>query len=196
MWDEIYNTAAYVYGTEPNQFLQEAVLHIPKGNILCLGDGEGRNSIYLAKLGYNVTAIDLSLVAINKARKLADEHQVQINHIHENLEHFKFGAHQWDGIVSIFCHLPSILRSQVHQSVCQSLRPKGVFVIEGYTVQQLQYKTGGPSSADMMISSQILSTELSQLEPLILTETERFIHEGQKHHGLSHVVQGIFTKSE
>ncbi|SHO56166.1 class I SAM-dependent methyltransferase [Vibrio quintilis] len=197
MWDKIYNTAEYMYGTEPNQFLQESVQYIPKrsGNILCLGDGEGRNSVYLAKLGYNVTAVDLSSVAINKAKKLADEHQVKVTYIHANLDNYEFGENQWDGIVSIFCHLPSQLRARVNHSAFLSLRPGGVYVIEGYTTRQLEYKTGGPSSEDMMISGQILSSELSQMKTIILTETERFIHEGIKHNGLSHVVQGVLIKS-
>jgi SAM-dependent methyltransferase len=194
MWDERYNTAEYMYGKTPNDFLQANIKHLPTGNVLCLADGEGRNSVYLAKCGYRVTAVDLSAVALKKARQLADESQVKVDFIHADLANFNFGEQQWDGVVSIFCHLPAALRARVHRSLCRGLKKNGTYLVEGYTPKQLQYKTGGPGSAEMMLSAGILTKELHHMHPLFVTEKERMIQEGILHRGKSHVVQGVFVK--
>lgn len=194
MWDSTYDRAEYLYGEEPNDFLKESVKSLPSGRILCLADGEGRNSVYLASLGYEVTAVDLSSVAIQKARKLAESRQVRVNFVHADLADFELGRERWDGIVSIFCHLPPELRKSLHHAVQQGLKRSGVYLVKGYTPKQLLFRTGGPPRVDMLLSAQILSGELQQLHPLMLTERERFIQEGTLHNGHSHVVQGVFIK--
>lgn len=194
MWDKTYSTDAYVYGEQPNLFLQQQVAQIPLGNVLCLADGEGRNSVFLAKLGYNVTAVDLSLVGLEKAKKLADKHNVNVNYIHADLAAFDLGSEQWDGIVAIFCHLPQSLRQSLHSRLAPSLKKNGVYLVEGYTPEQLNYKTGGPPNAEMMLSKQILLDEIEALNFLYLEELEREVHEGINHNGLGHVVQAIGRK--
>ncbi len=79
MWDERYSAEEYAYGTKPNQFLEEHVNQIPKGKVLSLAEGEGRNAVFLAKQGYSVTAVDASIVGLNKARKLAEENSVVLS---------------------------------------------------------------------------------------------------------------------
>ena len=113
MWDERFGSLEYIYGTEPNDFLASVASQIPQGKVLCLADGEGRNGTYLASLGYEVFAIDQSIMGLEKAKKLAQEKQVQISTIHADLADFVIEPQAWDGIVSIFCHLPLDLRSQV-----------------------------------------------------------------------------------
>ncbi len=194
MWDKTYATDIYIYGEEPNQFLQQNTQHLAQGNVLCLADGEGRNSVFLAKLGFNVTAVDLSLIGLEKARKLAAKHQVEVNYIHADLAQFDLGTEQWDNIVAIFCHLPQPLRQALHQRLASSLKPNGVYLVEGYTPEQLNYKTGGPPQAEMMLSQSILQNELQGLNFHHLQELEREIHEGINHHGIGCVVQGIGTK--
>ncbi|PWI33847.1 SAM-dependent methyltransferase [Vibrio albus] len=194
MWDAVYDVSDYVYGEQPNDFLRNNVNALPRGKVLCLADGEGRNSVFLAKLGFEVTAVDLSEVAIKKAKTLAQEHNVEIHFIHADLSEFDLGCNHWDAIVSIFCHLPPGLRRPVHAKVVKALKTNGVFLAESYTPKQLEFKTGGPSSADMMYSEKIISTELSELNFLLLEEKERFIQEGSKHNGDSHVVQVIARK--
>ena len=194
MWDERYSIKEYAYGTKPNEFLEEMITHIPKGDVLSLAEGEGRNAVFLASQGYAVTAVDASLVGLNKARKLAEENGVVIEFIHADLADYDLGENRWDGIVSIFCPLPSSVRKQLHKKVEAGLRPNGVFLLEAYTPDQLKHGTGGGSSADVMQTKESVSRELSGLKFKYLKELEREVVEGIYHTGLGAVVQAIATK--
>lgn len=194
MWDNIYNVNEYVYGRMANDFLRENVDSLPKGDVLCLADGEGRNSVFLAKLGFNVTAVDLSSVALDKARALANENQVNIEFVQADLANFDLGIDRWNAIVSIFCHLPETIRLSLHQRIAPSLKENGVYLAEAYTPKQLELKTGGPGKVEMMVNSAIVREELASLNFQQLTEKERFIEEGVKHNGQSHVLQVIAQK--
>ena len=194
MWDERYSIEEYAYGTKPNKFLEENVNHIPKGKVLSLAEGEGRNAAFLAKQGYSVTAVDSSLVGLNKARKLAEEDGVIVEFIHADLADYDLGENKWDGIVSIFCPLPSSLRKQLYKKVEAGLKRNGVFLLEAYTPEQLKHGTGGGSSADVMQSKKSLSLELAGLKFKHLIELERDIREGVYHTGVGAVVQAIAAK--
>lgn len=194
MWNQRYDTDAYVYGTEPNEFLKQQVGKLPKGNILCLADGEGRNSVYLATLGYDVTAVDSSDVGLAKAQKLAAEKGVTITTQVADLADYDLGQGQWQGIVSIFCHLPPPLRKQVHGNINTALADGGVFLLEAYTPEQLQHGTGGPPNAAMMMTAAELPTELAGLHIDSCNELERQVLEGEGHSGTGAVVQLIAKK--
>lgn len=193
MWDSTYSTDEYVYGKLPNEFLSQHAESLPKGRILLIGEGEGRNAVFLAAKGYSVTAVDISTVGLEKAQQLAHESGVSIETECADLDTYDLGEHCWDGIVSIFCHLPSIVRKTLHQRVQTALKPSGVFMIEGYTPEQLNFKTGGPPKIDMMLSKEILTSELFGLNFIHLAELEREVIEGKKHFGMAAVVQGIAT---
>ncbi len=194
MWDERYSADEYAYGTAPNSFLEQNFGSIPKGKVLSIAEGEGRNSVFLARHGYTVTAVDSSIVGLKKAEKLASENKVQIECIHADLAEFDFGENKWEGIVSIFCPLPSELRKQIYKKVISSLKPGGVFLLEAYTPEQIKHGTGGGSNTDTMQSKNSLSTELAGLKFKHLTELERDVVEGIYHTGLGAVVQMIAEK--
>jgi SAM-dependent methyltransferase len=194
MWDERYGAEEYAYGTKPNEFLEARVGHIPKGEVLSLAEGEGRNAVFLAKQGYRVTAVDASLVGLKKARKLAEENGVVVEFIHADLADYDLGENRWDGIVSIFCPLPSLLRKQLYKKVEAGLKRNGVFLLEAYTPEQLKHGTGGGSSADVMQSKESLSLELTGLKFRHLIELERDVREGSYHTGIGAVVQAIASK--
>lgn len=194
MWDQRYDVDDYVYGTQPNQFLKEQVSHLPKGRVLCLAEGEGRNAVFLAELGYEVTAVDCSSVGLKKAQQLATQQGVEIETIHADLADYDLGCSKWDAIVSIFCHLPPELRVRVHQQVVKALKPGGCLLLEAYRPKQLEYGTGGPPSLAMMMSKAGLKVELEGLEFHQLQELERDVVEGSFHTGLGAVVQLIATK--
>jgi SAM-dependent methyltransferase len=195
MWDHRYSTEEYAYGTAPNDFLKEKYNVIPKGNILSLAEGEGRNAVFLAKQGYSVTAVDASEVGLSKAKKLAEANGVTIELVQTDLAGFDIGENQWDGIVSIFCPLPSALRKAMHKKVVAGLKPNGVFLLEAYTPNQLKYDTGGGKSADTMTSKESLILELAGLKFIRLIELERNVVEGIYHTGVGAVVQAIASKS-
>ena len=194
MWDERYSSAGYAYGTEPNEFLVATASRLPAGRILCLGEGEGRNAVWLARQGYEVTAVDASRVGLQKAQRLAASHQVTITTVHADLAEYEIAPGHWDGIVSIFCHLPPALRSDVHRRCVDGLSPGGVMLLEAYTPKQLNLRTGGPATADLMMDVETLRTELAGLEFLDLQEREREIREGDFHQGLGAVVQLVGRK--
>lgn len=194
MWDERYDIEEYAYGTKPNKFLEEMVSYIPKGQVLSLAEGEGRNAVFLAKQGYSVTAVDASLVGLNKARKLAEENGVAVEFIHADLADYDLGENRWDAIVSIFCPLPSSLRKQLYKKVEAGLKRNGVFLLEAYTPEQLKHGTGGGNSADVMQSKESLKLELAGLKFKHLVELERDVIEGIYHTGIGSVVQAIATK--
>jgi len=195
VWDERYSGDEYAYGKEPNEFLVEMQHHLPEGRVLCLAEGEGRNAVYLAKQGYEVTAVDASAAGIEKSKRLAVENGVRIETIVADLANYKIEPDQWDGIVSIFCHLPPPIRKKVHQDLVKGLKPDGRLILEAYTPEQLKYKTGGPPIAEMMMSLEQLENELDGLQFIYATEVVRSIHEGQFHHGEGAVVEIVARKS-
>jgi SAM-dependent methyltransferase len=194
MWDERYSAEGYAYGTEANGFLMAKADLLPTGRILCLGEGEGRNAVWLAEQGHEVTAVDASAVGLRKARGLAAERGVRITTIHADLAHFEIEPEVWDGIVSIFCHLPAPLRAEVHRRCVAGLRPGGIMLLEAYTPDQVGRGTGGPPTAALMMDAETLRRELAGLELLELEEGEREIHEGAFHNGTGAVVQLVARK--
>lgn len=194
MWDERYSREDYVYGIEPNDFLKEKFKLIPKGKVLCLAEGEGRNAVFLAEQGYEITAVDASSVGLRKAEKLAHKRGVQIECIHGDLEHYEIEEDTWNGIILIYCHLPEQLRKKVYSQVEAGLKPNGIFLIEGYSKDQLKYGTGGPYSEELLLSRGILTKELPNLSFTYLEQIEREVIEGILHTGLASVIQGIAEK--
>lgn len=194
MWDEKYSAEHYVYGKEPNRFLADYAVELPPGDVLCLAEGEGRNAVFLAELGFHVTAVDQSCVGIQKAQRLAAEKGVQIETVCADLAEYDLGEDRWDAIVSIFGHLPPAVRQQVFRSLHQALKPGGVLLLEAYTPDQLGRGTGGPKSADLMLTAETLRAEIPGLDLLYLEELEREVIEGTGHTGPAAVVQLIARK--
>lgn len=194
MWDNRYSSSGYAYGTEPNDFLVSQLHQLPSGKALCLAEGEGRNAVWLAQQGWDVTAMDSSEVGLRKARELATEREVNITTLHADLKDFHIGHAQWDLIVSIFAHVPSDLRKIVHSRSVEGLRSAGMMLLEAYTPKQLEYKTGGPPTAEMMMDGQILREEFTGLKIVHLQECIRNINEGEFHNGKGAVVQLLARK--
>lgn len=198
MWDQRYNEAGFAYGTEANDFLKEEFHKIPAGGrVLCLAEGEGRNAVFLAQKGYQVTAMDLSEVGLNKALKLASDKGVNILTQVADLAEYALGDAQWDGIVSIWAHLPEAIQQRVHAQIAPALKQGGVFILEAYTYQQTSMEgVGGPPATqkDRFVSLEDLQSELAELEEVTGIEKHRTISEGTRHQGLSAVVQFVSYK--
>ncbi|MBZ6379869.1 hypothetical protein B5C34_13650 [Pacificimonas flava] len=198
MWDERYSASGYAYGTEPNEFLVEEHGRLPeKGRILCLAEGEGRNAVYLARQGFWPVAVDQSAVGLEKAKKLAELHDVGLKTFQADLATYTHGKNCWDGVVSIFAHLPSEARAFVHEQVRAGLRPGGVFLLEAYRPAQLEAPgTGGPSDADMLPTLEELRAQFEGFTELLGREITRTVDEGEYHSGESAVVQFAVRKPD
>jgi SAM-dependent methyltransferase len=193
-WDERYSEPGYSYGTAPNEFIASVADRLPLGKILSLAEGEGRNAVYLASLGFQVTGVDGSAVGLRKARELAADKGVSIFTIHADLSGFEIEPEKWDGIIACYCHLPSAIRIPLHQAAVRGLRSGGVFVLEAFSKEQLRYNTGGPQSPDMLMSLDELGEELSGLQFIHAVQIEREVREGSRHTGLASVVQVLARK--
>ena len=191
MWNTRYTSKEFVYGKAPNEFLAQMRHHVPKGKVLCLAEGEGRNAVYLAGLGFEVTAVDASSVGLAKAEKLATENGVTIKTVVADLTDYPIEPEFWDGVVSIFCHVPMAVRKTVHERVCCGLKRGGVLLLEAYRPEQLALGTGGPPEASMMMTLDLLRDELPGLEFIHARELERNVVEGSLHTGRGAVVQVI-----
>jgi SAM-dependent methyltransferase len=188
-WNERYSEPGFAYGTEPNDFLASVAGRLPPGPVLTIGEGEGRNAVFLASLGHEVVAVDQSEIGLAKTRQRADERGVPVQTQQADLRNYPIQPGAWAGIVSIFCHLPPSIRIPLYAAVVRGLRPGGIFILEAYTPRQCGRGTGGPSSPEMMVSLDNLTDELVGLEFLHAQELEREVREGTYHTGLALVVQ-------
>lgn len=193
-WDERYAEPDFTYGTEPNDFLREMATRIPPGPVLGLGEGQGRNAVFLAGLGHAVTAVDQSAVGLARARELAASRGVALSTVVADLGEFDPGPAPWSGIVSIFCHVPSALRRRLYPRCAEVLAPGGVLILESYTPAQLAYTTGGPKEPDLLCTLPELGELLPGLDLEVGREAVREIREGPYHHGLGAVVQVVARK--
>ncbi len=188
-WDQRYAAQEYVYGTEPNNFLKEKLTLLKPGRILFPAEGEGRNAVYAASLGWQTDAFDLSVEGQKKALLLADTKGVTINYTIESLDNWHPVADQYDCITLIFVHLPDGLRQQVHHAVIRALKPGGILILEAFTLKQLSLTSGGPKTADMLYTSEMLQNDFKMLLSVETCETQVTLDEGPLHQGLAEVVR-------
>ena len=192
IWDERYQSADYVFGTQPNDYLVACADRIPSaGKVLCLGDGEGRNGVWLAEQGHDVWSVDLSEVGLDKARSLATEHVVSLHTIVADLGSWVDtvdAAGPWDGVVSIFCHLEPEVRRHIGNQLAGRLTTAGILIIESYTPDQIGRGTGGPSGAAVMLTPALVRGDWPGLD-LTIAEMQRSVVEGLGHNGEASVLQ-------
>ena len=193
-WEERYSEKEFAFGTEPNDFLVEVANKITKGDTLVLADGEGRNGVYLASLGHRVVTVDLSPTGVKKSQQLAAERHVEIDAQVGDLEFFDFGIAKWDCIVSIFCHLPFVLRADVHERTKNALRLGGVFVLEAYNKANIGRGVGGPQSTELTLELSELESQFAGFKFSINRTIERNIVEGKYHNGMSSTTQLVAIK--
>jgi SAM-dependent methyltransferase len=194
MWDERYSEDDYAYGKEPNRFLVSIVSMLERGKTLCLAEGEGRNAVYLASLGFDVLAVDASAVGLEKAQRLARERGVTIATQQVNLAEFDPGEATFDNIVSVFCHVEPRVRRRVHAGVVRALRSGGMFVLEAFRPEQLGYASGGPKSLELLMSADDVIRELAGLEMVRVGQVERRLNEGKYHQGIGAMLEILARK--
>lgn len=194
-WDERFQHETYAYGKDPNDFLRaHAPLFKAGTSILSLAEGEGRNITFLAQQGCNVRGVDFSQKGHDKAMRLAKTAGVSIDYDLADLNDYDMGQHQWDGVISIFCHPNEAERAPLFQKIQYSLKPGGIFLLEAYHQRQPDYATGGPRERTHLFTLEELKIAFSDYEILHAHEGERDVHEGTYHTGTSYTVQFIARK--
>jgi SAM-dependent methyltransferase len=195
-WDERFSAQEYIFGRAPNRFLVSQFERLPAGaRVLDVATGEGRNAVWLAQQGCQVLGIDVSPVAIEKARKLAAEAGVQVRFEVADVRQWDWPVAAFDAAVTIFIQFaaPSE-RGIVFDGLKRALRPGGVLLMQGYTPRQLEYKTGGPQQAEHMYTQALLRASFSDLEIVHLAEHEDVLSEGSKHVGRSALIDLVARK--
>lgn len=193
-WDERYSEEGFAFGDQPNDFLVEVQPKLTNGDTLMLGDGDGRNGVWMAQQGHRVVTVDLSVVGVEKSKRLAIQRGTTIDARVGDLETFDMGVAQWDNIVSIFCHVPSAIRRHVHSNVKTSLRPGGRFVLESYNAANIGRGVGGPQSSDLTVELEELEADFAGWNLEIHRAIDRNIIEGKYHSGHSSTVQFVAVK--
>lgn len=189
-WNARYAGEEFVYGREPNDFLVQAVAAIPhQGRVLCLADGEGRNSVWLAQQGLAVDAFDISPVGVAKARALAAERGVNVNFSISDVDGFAWPAAAYDAVVAIFVQFADpALRERLFAQCRRTLKPGGLLLLQGYTPKQLEYRTGGPPHLAHLYTQAMLREAFADWDILELREYEAEVSEGTGHKGMSALI--------
>ena len=198
-WNEKFSSDEHLYGTEPNAFIKAKQGLVKEGGaVLCLGEGEGRNALFMAKAGHDVVAIDASDVGLAKAHRLVQSHGHTIETIHRDLAEWEPEAARFDGVVASYLHLPQPLRKTVFHKVCDSLSPDGVFIGEFFSLEQLNYQSGGPKAVELLYSLEDMESNLAGLpvEIVLLEKTITHLEEGRGHQGEASVIRIIFKKNK
>lgn len=196
-WNARYADSSYLFGTEPNAFLVSRADLLKRGQkVLAVADGEGRNGVWLARQGLDVLAVDISPIALEKAGRLAEQAGVVLETQVVDLLSWDWGKDRFDAIVAIFIQfVGSRERQLIHRRIVEALKPGGYLILQGYTPKQLEYGTGGPTSADNLYTGETLRGEFPSLDIRHLREHEEVICEGKGHCGMSALVDMVARKS-
>nr|WP_215145982.1 class I SAM-dependent methyltransferase [Exiguobacterium qingdaonense] len=195
-WDERFSSEGYVYGTEPNEFLREWVTshQIEGKRVLAIAEGEGRNAVWLAKLGFEVEMWDASKVGLEKAKRLAASRNVSLQMKQIDLNEACWQKEAYVMVICIFGHFPPHVREKVFAGIQKTLRPGGVFLTEVYSTNQLAYGTGGPNDASLLYTEGMFHQLNDNFAPLVLNEKIVWREEGTLHQGESALIQYVGQK--
>jgi 2-polyprenyl-3-methyl-5-hydroxy-6-metoxy-1,4-benzoquinol methylase len=196
-WNARYAETGYAYGTEPNAFLVAQKNYLKSGGkALAVADGEGRNGVWLAQQGLDVLSVDASEVGLRKTQELAAERGVTIRTEKVDLTTWAWPNQQFDVVAAIYIHFPPEVRARMHRHMYDALKPGGILMLEAFTPDQLQYKSGGPPVLEMLFTADMLRNDFAGGEVLLLEETTTELVEGKYHRGPAAVVRLILRRPE
>lgn len=187
-WDDRFQAPAYAYGEAPNDFLRWAAPQVKLGKAVSLCEGEGRNAVFLAKMGFEVTAVDFSRVGLNKAKALADLQKVNLNCVVADMKDFVLANNAWDLVVSVFAQPDADIRRRLYAQLGQSLKPGGAFILESKV-------NGEGPAANRYPGLDTLVQDIQPLEVSFSNQGERELNEGSYHVGLHTTAQILAFKS-
>jgi len=198
-WNDRYSSEEFAYGTVPNNFLREQLEKLNPGSILFPAEGEGRNAVFAAQLGWKVSAFDISAEGKNKALKLAEANNVVIDYQVGELETLNYQAEQFDAIALIYAHFPAAIKSSIHQTLETYLRKDGYIIFEAFSKKHLEYlaindKVGGPKDIESLFSIEEIQSDFPDYEIIQLEEKEIELNEGLFHNGKGSVIRFVGKK--
>ncbi len=198
-WNERYSQEQFAYGEDPNQYFKEVLEKLPIGKILFPAEGEGRNAVYAAQLGWDVSAFDISQEGKNKAIQLAEKKGVTIDYQVGPLEDLHFESEQFDAIALIYAHFPANIKSAYHQKLNSLLKKGGTIIFESFSKKHLAYvmaneKVGGPKDIDSLFSIDEIKADFPQYTIIELVEQDIELSEGLYHNGTGSVIRFVGEK--
>ncbi len=195
-WNKRFEAGEFIFGQEPNEYLRShAALLRPGGRALCVADGEGRNSVWLAAQGLEVDAFDIAEVGVAKARKLAAQAGVSVNYSVADCDQWRWPVGAYDLVAAIFIQFADpAMRERLFAHMVDALAPGGLLVLQGYTPEQLVHKTGGPPLVEHLYTEALLRDAFAALEILELKSYEADLSEGTQHKGRSALVGLVARK--
>ena len=194
LWNERYKQSGYVYGTEPNLFFREQLAKLTPGRILLPCEGEGRNAVYAAQMGWKVDAFDFSEQARKKALQLAGNYEVSINYALQMVEEFEPWPDYYDVIALIYAHFLPDIRKTFHQKLVESLKPGGILLLEAFHKEQIRNTSGGPRDREMLYNETMLAEDFGCLQIFLLDKYSLNIEEGDYHKGKADIVRLVAQK--
>lgn len=196
LWDQRYSEEGHAYGITPNAFFAEQIQRFAKGKLLLPAEGQGRNAVFAARLGWKVTAFDFSENARASALQLAASENVDINYQLQDFTSLKLPENEFDLVGLIFSHMHPSVRHEVHQKILNSLKPGGDLILEAFHKNQLGKTSGGPKSLELLYGESELESDFAGMEILLLEEVNAFLDEGQYHQGEASLIRLLARKPE
>ncbi|HPG73399.1 MAG TPA: class I SAM-dependent methyltransferase [Bacteroidales bacterium] len=195
-WNERYSAEAYVYGEEPNEWLKHQLLGMPPCRILFPAEGEGRNAVFAAGLGFDVCAFDISEIAREKAVQLAAKHNVNLNYEILDVAEISgcYSENSFDAIALIYAHFNTGIRRTYHRALLRLLKPNGLLLIEAFTKKQLPFTSGGPKNESLLCEVNEIEIDFAEAEMQHVLEYEVDLNEGLLHQGKAFVLRGVIRK--
>jgi cyclopropane fatty-acyl-phospholipid synthase-like methyltransferase len=195
-WSERFAGEDYWFGTEPNLFLAAQAHRVKPGQkALSIADGEGRNGVWLARQGLEVTSVDLTEIGIAKAKRLAAHHHVTMNFVVADLEAWDWGAPRFDVVVGIlFQFAGPAFRDLLFARMKHVLNAGGLIMMQGYRPEQLAYGTGGPPFIENLYTEPMLRAAFDDMEILHLASYDMEQPEGMRRRGMSALIDLVARK--
>jgi 2-polyprenyl-3-methyl-5-hydroxy-6-metoxy-1,4-benzoquinol methylase len=163
-WDRRYADVANLWATKPNRFLVAEVASVPAGRALDLACGEGQNAIWLASVGWDVTGVDFSEVAIRKAATRAERDGVEVEFVCADLVEYEPAQASYDLVLVMYLHIPATRRRAVHEQAAAAVAPGGTFLLLGHDLTNLADGVGGPKDPDLLYTAEEIASELPEVE--------------------------------
>ena len=195
-WNTRFSSDEYVFGTEPNALLRSQVDRLLAGrSVLSVADGEGRNGVWLASRGLQVTAVEGSPVAIAKARRLAAARGVALGFVEADLTTWTWPHAAFDVVVAIFIQFVGPpLRERIFAGMMSALKPGGLLLLQGYRPEQIANGTGGPRTPEYLYTEDQLRRDFAGMIIDHLVAHDTVLHEGAGHEGASAVIDLVARK--